>query len=424
MGNNISKRLAAIVLATTVCAGVTVDSAYAAETKNTKEQTEQDIFVNKILKIPFKMQLTKEESNNILPMVVKKIEEINNVKIQSYEGKILHQNNKVIVNIKAISTDGRKGAGIVNVSIAEEIVIKFPESVTVKKGQLIIKTVKDEVKKLNNEEDIKTVIVLVKKSGDKTYAHVKVRDKNGKLTEKDVPVIVDRSSEVENSAPKIIAMDRIVKIGDTFDPLKGVMAFDKEDGNLTDKIQVTKNSVDTSKAGKYEVEYTVTDSQGKSTVKKIKVSVLKDWTGINSRPVINASDKTIKIGDKYNPLDGVTASDKEDGDLTAKIVVVKNTVDTSKAGSYGVQYKVTDSMGASTTKDITVTVEKKQEGGNAGNATNNIPAATHYDTTSTGLNTFNGYDLPKTGGIGATALSGLAISSMIAGAFIKKKKKK
>ncbi|WP_154532398.1 hypothetical protein [Inconstantimicrobium porci] len=43
---------------------------------------------------------------------------------------------------------------------------------------------------------------------------------------------MDRSSEVENKAPKIIAMDRIVKLGDTFDPLKGVMALDKEDGNL------------------------------------------------------------------------------------------------------------------------------------------------------------------------------------------------
>ncbi|MDY5913400.1 MAG: DUF5011 domain-containing protein [Inconstantimicrobium porci] len=421
MGNSISKRLAAIVLATTICAGVTVDSAYAAETKNTKEQIKQDMPKINVLIIPLKMQITEEESKNILPMVVKEIEKTNNVKIKSYEGKVIYQkDNKAIVNIKATSTDGREGKGVVNVSIAKEIVIKFPESVTVKRHQLIITAVKDEVKKLNNEEDIKTVIVLVKHRGDETYAHVKVRDKNGKLTEKDIPVIVDRSSEVENKAPKIIAMDRIVKLGDTFDPLKGVMALDKEDGNLTDKIQVTKNTVDTSKVGKYKVEYKVTDSQGESAVKTISVTVLKNWEGINSKPVITASDKTLKVGDKYNPLDGVTASDKEDGDLTAKIVVVKNNVDTSKAGSYGVQYKVTDSMGASTTKDITVTVEKKQQSGNAGNVNNNIPS----NITGSGLSALNSYNLPKTGGIGATALSGLAISSMLVGAFIKKKKKK
>ena len=77
-------------------------------------------------------------------------------------------------------------------------------------------------------------------------------------------------------------------------------------------------------------------------------------------------------------------------------------------------------MGASTTKDITVTVEKKQQSGNAGNVNNNIPS----NITGSGLSALNSYNLPKTGGIGATALSGLAISSMVVGAFIKKKQKK
>ena len=39
---------------------------------------------------------------------------------------------------------------------------------------------------------------------------------------------------------------------------------------------------------------------------------------------------------------GVTALDKEDGDLTDKIEVINNTVDTSKAGTYTVTYKVKD----------------------------------------------------------------------------------
>ena len=108
MGNSISKRLAAIVLATTICAGVTVDSAYAAETKNTKEQIKQDMPKINVLIIPLKMQITEEESKNILPMVVKEIEKTNNVKIKSYEGKVIYQkDNKAIVNIKATSTDGR-----------------------------------------------------------------------------------------------------------------------------------------------------------------------------------------------------------------------------------------------------------------------------------------------------------------------------
>jgi len=41
---------------------------------------------------------------------------------------------------------------------------------------------------------------------------------------------------------------------------------------------------------------------------------------------------------------GATASDKEDGDLTSKIVV-KSNVDTSAVGNYYVKYNVTDSNG-------------------------------------------------------------------------------
>lgn len=80
---------------------------------------------------------------------------------------------------------------------------------------------------------------------------------------------------------------------------------------------------------------------------------------INEAPVIHATDKTIEVGDEFDPLADVTATDTEDGNLTAKIEVVKNTVDTKKAGKYEVTYKVTDSDGATRTKTIKVTVKEK-----------------------------------------------------------------
>lgn len=80
---------------------------------------------------------------------------------------------------------------------------------------------------------------------------------------------------------------------------------------------------------------------------------------INAAPVIHATDKTITVGDTFDPKAGVTAKDAEDGDLTDKIEVVKNTVDTKKAGKYEVTYKVTDSDGATRTKTIKVTVKEK-----------------------------------------------------------------
>ncbi|ABG85480.1 immunoglobulin-like domain-containing protein [Clostridium perfringens] len=59
-------------------------------------------------------------------------------------------------------------------------------------------------------------------------------------------------------------------------------------------------------------------------------------------------------------MDGVTAMDKEDGDITKDIKVIENNVDTEKAGDYKVIYKVTDSEGASKTKEINVKVNEKE----------------------------------------------------------------
>ena len=81
---------------------------------------------------------------------------------------------------------------------------------------------------------------------------------------------------------------------------------------------------------------------------------------INLVPTINASDKTITVGDNFDPLKDVTATDEEDGDITLTIEnVIKNEVDTSEAGVYKVTYKVTDSQGASSVKTIKVTVKAK-----------------------------------------------------------------
>ena len=91
----------------------------------------------------------------------------------------------------------------------------------------------------------------------------------------------------------------------------------------------------------------------------VEVKVVPTPVEINNVPIINASDKTINIGDEFEPLKDVTATDKEDGDLTSKIKVISNTVDTKKAGTYEVTYQVTDSQGAATTKTIKVTVEAK-----------------------------------------------------------------
>ena len=178
-----------------------------------------------------------------------------------------------------------------------------------------------------------------------------------------------------NHVPKINATDKILTVGDPFNPLDGVTAHDKEDGDIElTEDNIIANNVDMSQAGTYSVTYKVTDSKGASSIKTITVVVNPKMEGLNHIPTINATDKILTVGDPFNPLDGVTAHDKEDGDIElTEANIIANNVDTSKIGRYSVTYKVTDSNGASTTKTIIVTVKEKiTNSDNVNNQQNNV----------------------------------------------------
>ena len=81
--------------------------------------------------------------------------------------------------------------------------------------------------------------------------------------------------------------------------------------------------------------------------------------GENNVPTIKgAADTTISLGDKFDPMEGVTAKDREDGDLTSK-VSVSGTVDNSKVGKYTLTYTVKDSAGAEAKVERIVNVQEK-----------------------------------------------------------------
>ncbi|MDK2802669.1 MAG: DUF5011 domain-containing protein, partial [Oscillospiraceae bacterium] len=160
-----------------------------------------------------------------------------------------------------------------------------------------------------------------------------------------------------NSLPTIQVEDKVIKVGDIFNPSKDITAMDKEDGDITDNIVVVSNNVDTTKAGDYKVLYSVKDSGDAATSREINVKVKSVPSGMNSLPTIQVEDKVIKVGDIFNPSKDITAMDKEDGDITDKIVVVSNNVDTTKSGDYKVLYSVKDSGDAATSKEINVKVK-------------------------------------------------------------------
>lgn len=122
--------------------------------------------------------------------------------------------------------------------------------------------------------------------------------------------------------------------------------------------------------------FTPEDTVNYQTVEvEITVEVVPGLSVINRMPVISAEDKVLTVGDSYEPMKGVTATDEEDGDITDKIEVTGNNVDTKKSGTYVITYKVTSSHGATATKTIKVTVEEKIEAETSGkdnNAENDV----------------------------------------------------
>ncbi|EPZ61139.1 bacterial Ig-like domain family protein [[Clostridium] sordellii ATCC 9714] len=130
---------------------------------------------------------------------------------------------------------------------------------------------------------------------------------------------------------------------------------------------------------------------------------------------------------------GVTATDKEDGNITKDIKVIENTVDVNKPGKYEVIYQVTDSKGATVTKGITITVISNNLDKNTDNSTLEENANNKGESNTVEINkdknsqqnkasiTSNGNsNNPQTGDTGAIGYLGLFVAAL-AGLFINKK---
>lgn len=81
----------------------------------------------------------------------------------------------------------------------------------------------------------------------------------------------------------------------------------------------------------------------------------------NSLPKLNISKNVVSIdqGDKFDiSMFGINATDPEDGNITKKVKANKK-INTSKVGKYTLTLSVTDSNGATASKNVTVIVNKK-----------------------------------------------------------------
>ena len=299
-----------------------------------------------------------------------------------------------------------KGSDIVNSSkdkltVNTAPVISLVESPKIVEGNIIIKTGDVfkplEYVKATDDEDGEEVNITAnslnvnnKKPGSYKVTYT-ATDKEGESTNLDVNVIVEEVQQsVSNPVMNITNKNIQIRQGDKFDPLAGVTATDYQGRKLT--VNVT-GSYDVEVVGSYVLTYTVTDTYGNTITDTATLEVVKQ-----DAPVINGvkSNIEIKVGENFDLLDGVTATD-----FTGALIKVQvsEDYDISVPGEYTITYKAIDKYGnESEVKAILKVVEKPNnnqkpdDSGNkpdngGSNPGNNITSSSNG--TNTGQNTGN-----------------------------------
>jgi PKD repeat protein len=145
---------------------------------------------------------------------------------------------------------------------------------------------------------------------------------------------------------------QMVQIGTAYEP-QIIRAYDKKDGNITDKVVIGGDTVDSNKEGIYYVTYNVQNSEGLNADQfTIKVVV----TDLNN-PIDYTAPELQLLGDQFISLNqgdtftepGYIATDDRDGDVTAR-VTVEGSIDTNVAGFYQLTYRVSDNAGNETVR--------------------------------------------------------------------------
>ena len=143
-----------------------------------------------------------------------------------------------------------------------------------------------------------------------------------------------------------------IAIGSTYTDAGAIAYYGKKD--VSNIIQTSGTNIDTTKVGSYTITYTAKHKK-KTATKTRTVNVID-----TEKPTItlNGSEKiNIAQNSTYQEL-GCTALDNYDGNITTKITI-NNPVDTSKLGSYTVNYSVKDSCGNESTISREVNVVPK-----------------------------------------------------------------
>lgn len=270
------------------------------------------------------------------------ISNVNNRKIGVYEAQIKKGVKRLELKVEVVDT-----------TPPTAIVLEGLEFLTYERVNAIdlITDIKDSSSQITVTFEDGKESHIYSEGGEKQETII-LMDESGNINNLDVifHIVSDNISPILKGVKSIK-----VYVGDDIDYIKGIKASDDRDGDLTTQIKVNAEIVDLKTPGEYKIVYSVSDRSGNETTNIVSVTVIKD-----KAPMIKGvSDKTIYINDKVNYLDGVSAEDDRDGNLTSQIKVNYEKVDIAHVGNYEVVYTVIDSNGNDASKKATITVKKK-----------------------------------------------------------------
>ena len=156
-----------------------------------------------------------------------------------------------------------------------------------------------------------------------------------KLVDKEKPVITLTGNENVTVCPNAEYQE------------EGYKAIDNYDGDITDKVKITKEE--------NKITYSVKDTSGNIT--KITRTITKEDKTLPEITLKGNSTETIYLGNTWKEP-GYTASDNCDNDITNS-VVTSGTVNSNKLGTYKITYTVKDLSGNQTIATRTVKVISK-----------------------------------------------------------------
>ena len=326
-----------------------------ADNKKVSNKVAVELGVEKIEKDKVKIKL-----DNFTP-VIKSLQL--SLKI---DGNAKFKENSIEWLVKSKSNDIKTHTKISDDKKSMEIFIISNEPLDKNGGELEICEIN--VTKDGNGSSAYTINANVNNDGN-SYSYI-INDTNKQVSGNDIANLNMEKLTI-NSSP-VISLKSLATVvdgnifvskGEDFDAKSYIVVNDEEDGEIpVDKVVVT-GKVDTKKIGTYNINYSVSDSEGEVTNLKQTVIVEEVANQEISKPIItimNNGQEVDKIvvtkGDELDLSKYISAVDYLGGTINPEII---GSYDVNKAGTYELTVRATDRFNNVSEKSLTLVVEKK-----------------------------------------------------------------